>query len=190
MVQIALCKQLHTAVDNKYPMTIEDPDLGYIVSPQAMLTHLKNMYGSLTPNKIKANHAMLLVVWNLDELWLHIHNAQTHDTSASELISDVSAMCLTLLALESTGVFESALHDWCIKSEAGKMLDNFKVHFNNEKEEWLCKLTAQMAGYHGTHRAVETPMTPTTGRDLAAGANIACPSTHQYRPTTTWHPPS
>ena len=60
-MQIALCKQILTAVDNKYLMTLEDPDLGYIVSPQTMLAHLKDMYGSLTPNEIKANHAMLLL---------------------------------------------------------------------------------------------------------------------------------
>ena len=141
-----------------------------------MLAHLKDTYGLLTPNEIEANCAMVSAAWNPDELikdlWLHIRNAQTHATGAGKLISDASAMHLTLLALESTGVFESALHDWHIKNEANKMLDNFKVHFNNENDEWLHKLTAQTAGYHGTHRAVETPTTPTTGRHLAAGASI------------------
>ena len=175
-MQNALRKQILAAIDNKYLMTLEDPDLGYIVSPQTMLAHLKDTYGSLTPNEIEANHATLLVAWNPDEpiedLWLCIHNAQTLATSAGEPILDASAMCLTLHALESTGVFDSALHDWHIKNEANKMLDNFKFHFNSENEEWLHKLTAQMASYHGAHTAVETPTTTTTGSNIASGARV------------------
>ena len=175
-MQNALRKQILAAVDNKYLMTLEDPDLGYIVSPQTMLAHLKDTYGSLTPNEIEANRATLSAAWNPDEpiedLWLCISNAQTLATSAGKPISNASAMRLTLLALESTGVFNSALHDWHIKNEANKMLDNFKFHFNSKNEEWLCKLTAQMAGYHGAHTAVETPATTTTGSNIASGARV------------------
>ena len=175
-MQNALRKQILTAIDNKYLMTLEDPDLGYILSPQTMLAYLKDMYGSLTPNKIKANHATLLAAWNPDEpiedLWLCISNAQTLATSAGELILNALAMRLTLLALESTGVFDSALHDWHIKNEADKMLDNFKFHFNSENEERLCKLTAQTAGYHGAHTAAETPATTTTDSNVTSGARV------------------
>ena len=117
-----------------------------------------------------------LVAWKPDEpikdLWLHICNAQTLATSAGKPISNASAMHLTLLALESTVVFDSALHDWCMKNEADKMLDNFKFHFNSKNEEQLCKLTAQMAGYHGAHTAAETPATTTTGSNIASGARV------------------
>jgi hypothetical protein len=50
-------------------------------------------------------------------------------------IKDIVAICLTINALEASGVFDFALDNWCLKDDATKMLASFKEHFNKEDSE-------------------------------------------------------
>jgi hypothetical protein len=84
---------------------------------------------------------------------------------------------LTVIALETTGVFDTGIHDWrVLKPEGDKTLGNFKIHFADENEERLRKLTAQGTGFHGAHLATEPTapvVTPTTAQPSQATAIAA-----------------
>ena len=162
-VQSALRQQIIAAVNTLYLQALEDDELGYVCTPAAMLQHLLDTYGDLNATEIEANRALLTATWNpddpIEDLWLRIREVRAVATRAGEAVNDDTAMRLTLITLENTGVFESALHDWRLKPEADKTYVNFQAHFNTENKERLRKLTAQSAGYHGANVA-DTPTTP------------------------------
>jgi hypothetical protein len=146
-----------TAVNNTFLVALEHEELGHIATPQAMLVHLKEEYGELDATEIKTNRATLAGAWNpddhIEDLFTCIHDVQRLATKANEPITDGAAVCLTIMALENTGVFERALELWRLKPEADKTMDNFKKHFRIKNKARLAKLTAQTAGYHGAHAA-------------------------------------
>jgi hypothetical protein len=104
-----------------------------------MLAYLKTTYGNVTPNKIEKNWATLSALWNPnddnEDLWLRIRNAQVLATIAHEPIEDATAIRLTLLSLEASGVFDFALDNWRLKDDATKTMDSFKEHFTKEDKE-------------------------------------------------------
>jgi hypothetical protein len=83
----ALTAQILSAVKNaSFLSALEDPDYGFSdVSPRYMLIHLRDEYGTLTPEELEKNRASLLEPWNLDDpiedLWLGEnceHSARCH----------------------------------------------------------------------------------------------------------------
>jgi hypothetical protein len=170
----ALRQQILCAVDNKYLMALEHPDLGYMVNPCEMLVHLQMTYGDITPLEIM-NRATLSTPWNpgdnIKELWVRITTAQELAHRAGDEITDPVAIPLTIDALEASGVFDFALDNWRLKDNANKTLATFKEHFNKENAEREHKLTAKTGGYHGANgadgnRPHNTPPpnpTPTSG---------------------------
>jgi hypothetical protein len=171
----ALRQQILCAVDNMYLMALEDPDLGYLVSPRDMLKHLQTTYGTITPLEIEQNRATLTSAWNPDDdiegLWVRIRDAQLLAKRANEEILDPAAIRLTVQALEASGVFDFALDNWRLKDDATKTMLSFKEHINKEDSERNRKLTAKTGGYHGANgadgnRPRDTPPpnpTPTSG---------------------------
>jgi hypothetical protein len=162
----ALRQQILCAVDNKYLMALEHPDLGYTVNPREMLLHLRTTYGDITPLEIEMNRATLSTEWNpdddIEDLWLRISTAQELAHRAKDEIKDSVAIRLTIDALEASGVFTFALDNWRLKDDATKTLASFKEHFNKEDSERERKLTAKTGGYHGAngadgHRPRDTP---------------------------------
>ena len=77
---------------------------------------------------------------------MEIHHVATPDREA------IAAQTLIDLAFHmfgKTGILMTVCYMWCVKLEAEKMLAKFKMHFNHEKNELLCKLIAGQAGYQG-----------------------------------------
>jgi hypothetical protein len=184
----ALRQQILVAVENRYLMELEHPDLGFVVTPRDMLTYLNATYGTLTPVEVEANRNTLTATWNPDEgiesLWLRIRDAQALARHAQEPILDDAAIRLTVLALEATGVFTFALDNWRLKDDATKTMAAFKEHFSKENEERIRKLTAKTGGYHGAHSATAVPTNPdsnsaptTANPDSSAATTTAQPST-------------
>jgi hypothetical protein len=119
-VQAALREQILTAINNAFLVALEHEELGHIAMPQAMLADLKEEYGELDATEIETNRATLAGAWNpddhIEDLFTCIHDAQCLATKANEPITDGAGIRLTITALENTGVFESALELWRLKS--------------------------------------------------------------------------
>jgi hypothetical protein len=175
----ALRQQLLGAIEAKYVMELEDPNLGYIVTPRDMLTYVTNTYGKLTPLEVETNRNTLTATMNLDDgienLWVRIRDAQALAKHAKEPITDDAAMRLTIIALENTGVFTFALDNWRLKEDATKTMPAFKEHFSKENDERVRNLTAQTGGYHGSHSAAAI-LTPDSA-SAAATTTTTQPST-------------
>jgi hypothetical protein len=169
----ALRQQILCAVDNMYLMALEDPDLGYLVSPRDMLKHLQTMYSTITPLEIEQNRATLTSAWNPDDdIEGHrIRDAHLLAKRTNKEILDPATIRLTVQALEASGVFDFTLNNWRLKGDAIKTLLFFKEHTNKEDSERNHKLTAKTGGYHGANgadgnRPRNTPPpnpTPTSG---------------------------
>jgi hypothetical protein len=107
-VREALKQQILLAVNTLYVQVLEDVDMGFAdVTPTGMLMHLKATYGTITPEDIEANRAVLGSNWNPDEpiedLWLRIKECQRFAAAAEEPIPDAAAIRLVLAALEQSG---------------------------------------------------------------------------------------
>ena len=77
----ALAAQLLTAINASFLSILEDPAFGFSdVTPRTMLTHLRNEYGTLTPEDLEKIRTALSDPWNLDDpiedLWAKIANIQ------------------------------------------------------------------------------------------------------------------
>jgi hypothetical protein len=85
--------------------------------------------------------------WNpdndIEDLWLRIRNAQVLASIAHKPIKDAATICLMLLSLEASGVFDFAT----------KTMDSFKEHFIPEDKEHKRKLTTTTGGFHGANAA-------------------------------------
>ena len=80
---------------------------------------------------------------------------------------------LTIIMLEKTGVFTTACDTWRVKPPGDKTLANFKLHFTQENEERVRKLTAQSAGFHGANSAAGIVFDPLISPAVPATAAAA-----------------
>ena len=129
-VKAELKQQILKAVESPSCLPVlEDLNFGFAdIAPIAMLTHLKETCGLVTPDDVEKNRNLLSAEWNLDEpienIWLHIHECQAF-ARPIEPITDGAAMHLTLAVFEQTGGFASAVEKWRDKSITDHTLPNF-----------------------------------------------------------------
>ena len=164
-VKEELKKQLLLAVEARYLSILEDADFGFAdIGANAMLAHLKTIYGEITNEEIEANRANLSADWNpddpMEDLWLRIHECQRYALAAGEAIPDAAAIRLTLAVLEKTGVYITACEKWRDRPIADWTLDNLKEHFTKAAKERIRVLTARAAGYHGANAAAADIVSP------------------------------
>jgi hypothetical protein len=168
MVVEELKRQLLSAVQPLYLDALKDVTFGFAdITPEAMLTHLKDEYGSIEPDNLEANRARLSHDWNPDEpiesLWLRIQEVQRYASKGREPITDDTVLRLLLPVLEKTGVFIHATTMWRDEDPITATLATFKAHFTHAYKEHHRQLTAQLAGYHSANAAITTPpLVPST----------------------------
>ena len=153
------------AIEPRFLAIMDDPLLGFArVSVYNLLNHLTDTYAVVTIDDVTTNRDALLAPWNpddpLEDLWVRISEARLFAEAASEPITELTAISLTLVVLEKTGVYSPGIADWRKRPEADWTLSNFKQDFNRVDKERLRILTATSAGFHGANAA--TPPTPPT----------------------------
>jgi hypothetical protein len=151
-----LKKQVLATIPILYLAILSDDEMGFMeVTCDAVLEHLRTMYGAITQAELETNHNRLSADWlpedPIKDLWLCIREIQCFTLAGHEPISDSPmALRLTLEVLEKTGLFLSASECWRKLDEATWMLSSFQLHFTRADKECHHKLTAQIA-YHGAH---------------------------------------
>lgn len=194
-----LKQQLIAAVQHVYIQVLEDPDFGFAdVSAEAMLTHLKTTYGTISREEIDANRVSLTQPWNPDEpienLWVRIPEAQRIANLAvpPEPITDSAALRALLTVFEATGVFITACEKWRDKVDAEWTLANFREHFTRANKERMRQLTAGKI-FHGANAATGSVTSPaasdltTPTGDESANASRKTGTTATTPGTTTSH---
>ncbi|KAI2509715.1 hypothetical protein MHU86_4697 [Fragilaria crotonensis] len=178
-LRAALTAQILTAVNASFLSALEDPDFGFgDVTPLAMLTHLRNEYGTMTPEELERNRDALSEPWNLDDpiedLWSKISNIQRVARLGAVPIPDITVITLTLAMIEKTGLLASTTDKFRLRPTAEWTFDLFKAEFKMGNQERIRRLTASDAGYHGAHQA--SVITPPPVSALATGAPTTAPS--------------
>lgn len=162
-----LKKQIIAAVPNLYLAILSDNEMGYAdVSCATMLHHLKTTYGIITTDDLETNRARLSADWlpenPIEDLWIRLRDVQRFAEAGAEPISDTTCLRLTLATLEATGVLTTSIERWRENDESTWTLIAFQSHFTKADKERHRKLTAQAAGYHGTHATTMTTPLPST----------------------------
>ena len=96
---------------------LNDPLWGYSqVTALQLLTHLREMYGWITPDQLDKNAATLDREWNhedpLERLWQRVRECHSFALAGGDAITEAFAVRKTLIILEKTGVFADAARDW------------------------------------------------------------------------------
>jgi hypothetical protein len=162
-----LRRQLLQAVPPRYVNQLADADFGFTdVSMIAILAHLCDTYGKITPEELEANRARLASVWDPDSsieaLWLRLKECQELAHRGEEDLEDSTAVRLLLSVFEQTGVLATACERWRERDEAEHSMDNFRAHFFKANRERLRKMTIGTAGFHGANAAQSPTPTPPT----------------------------
>jgi hypothetical protein len=187
-LRAALTAQILTAVNPSFLSALEDPDFGFgDVTPFAMLEHLRDEYGTMTPEELEHNRAALSEPWNFDDpiedLWAKISNIQRVATLGALPIPDLTVITLTLAMIEKTGLLASTTDKFRLRPTAEWTLGLFKTEFKLGNQERIRRLTASDAGYHGAHHAsIVTPPPP----HIAAATTAPPVPTHTI-PTPIQH---
>jgi hypothetical protein len=178
----ALTAQILSAVNASFLSALEDPDYGFSnVSPRSMLMHLRDKYGTLTPEELEKNGAALSEPWNLDDpiedLWAKIANIQRVATFGNVPITDITIITLTLAMIEKTGLLATTTEKFRLRPLNEWTLPLFKSEFQLGNKERIRRLTAGDAGFHGAHSTVgpATPRIPTTAIAAAAVTPLPVP---------------
>ena len=172
----ALTAQILNAVNASFLSALEDPVFGFSdVTPMAMLDHLRQEYGTLTPEELETNRAALSEPWNFDspieDLWAKIANIQRIAAFGDVPIADVTIITLTLAMIEKTGLLATTTEKFRLRPLAEWTIALFKSEFVLGKKERIRRLTAgDGAGFHGAHNAISTPAVPITVPAIAAVA--------------------
>ena len=158
----ALTSQILTAVNTSFLSALEDPVFGFSdLTPLALINHLRDEYGTLTPEELENNRAALSEPWNFDEpiedLWSKIINIQRVAAFGNVPIADITVITLTLSMIEKTGLLASTTEKFRLRPTAEWTYALLKSEFQLANKERLRRLTAGDAGFHGAHNAVATP---------------------------------
>ena len=184
-LRAALTSQILTAVNPSFLSALEDPDFGFgDVTPLAMLTHLRDKYGTMTPEELERNRSAVSEPWNFDDpiedLWAKLANIQRVAHLGNVPIPEITIVTLTLAMIEKTGLLATTTEKFRLRPVTEWTIALFKSEFLLGNKERVRRLTAGDAGFHGAHHApvVPTPATPAA----AIAATAVTPGTAAATP--------
>ena len=169
-VRADLRRMVLDAVEKIYLVELEDDNFGFAeVSALDMLEHLEDRYTTISRDDLEENRESLKTAWNpdrpIEELWLHMRNAQALAALGNKAINDRTAMELVIESFRKSGIMDAAVDKWEDKDDAVQTMANFKDHFAKENKRRLKKLTIQQAGYHGANAAQNNKTNETHSED-------------------------
>ena len=123
--------------------------------PLQLLHHLTTTYGQLERRELRDNKKKLNNEWQPDtpikDLWLHVRKIRHIANKGKKQIKEETAISAVTEVLETSGVFETEIHEWDFNPAADQTYLNLVSHFKASKKERLRKLTSGQAGYHGAN---------------------------------------
>jgi len=129
-----------------------------------MLLHLHTAYGLITCSELESNRASIATLWTpnepIESLWERLHEVRCIATIGNDPITDVALVDLTILLLESTGVFPLACDLWRVCMAANKTIPKLVMYFTAKNKECLCKLMAGPNVFHTAAAVMSTTTKP------------------------------
>lgn len=108
----------------------------------AVLSHLRNERGTMTPEELECNRAAVSEPWNLDKnpienLCSKISNIQCVARLGAVPIPDITVITLTLAMIEKTGLLGSTTDKFCLQPTAEFTFKLFKTEFKMGNQEHI-----------------------------------------------------
>jgi len=159
-VENYLCRMIVKSLDHKWLAEVESKTVGFNhLSPKALLSHLRNVGGSLDHMDVTE------LISNIHKPWDGNETPAAHfargDKYERQLLKVGQAkktklqLAFALSTFQSSGEFEPALHEWEAKIKADQTFVNFRVFVQKEfgKHNKQTKTTAKSVG-HGIANSI------------------------------------
>ena len=92
------------------------------VTPIQLLHHLTTTDGRLDQCELRANEKRLNNEWlpdtPIEDLWLHVREIRHISDDGQNPITEEKAIAAVIEVLETSGVFETSIHEWEFKPAA------------------------------------------------------------------------
>jgi hypothetical protein len=163
-VHNALKKQLLDAVDPIYLRALRNRHVGYANHTiRAILQHLIDAYGLITPIDLKKNNDMLNEPWDPNTPFEHlidqIEEAVEYADDGNQPFTVNQILNAAYTIVFNTGIFFEECKQWRLLAPALKTWDRFKEHFTEAHQQHrLQQATMQGAGYHKANFLAEHAM--------------------------------
>lgn len=162
----ALVRLIIAAGPDTYIQALADPELGYAqVTALALLTHLKDTYGTLTTADRDTNLSRMTAPWGpplpIEALFTQLEHGQRLADLANEPIANSQLARMGQTLLLKTGLYPDGCREWRLLPDAQQTWPAFKAHFARQERDRQETSTSATAGYAGAAFALLAP-TPST----------------------------
>ena len=165
-VNTAQKNQLLSTLDDIYIRALKDRHVGYMnQSIRAILQHLFDNYGNITPLELEDNDTKMRATWDpnspFDCLVKQIKNGHDYANNGGQPYTAEQLLCIAYTLVFKTGLYFEDCKTLNACPAAQHTWDNFKTHFQTT-QRLLCDQmhTTKQAGFHSNLAQLTQP--PTT----------------------------
>ena len=162
-VNTALKNQLLSALDDIYIRTLKDRHVGYMnQSIHAILQHLFQNYGNITPLELEDNDTKMCATWDpnspFDCLIKQIEDGQDYADDGGQPYTAEQLLRITYTLVFKTGLYFEDCKTWNALPTTQHTWDNFKTHFQTAQRLLRDQMrTTKQAGFHSNFAQLTPP---------------------------------
>ena len=167
-VNTALKNQLLSALDDIYIRALKDRHVGYMnQSIRAILQHLFDNYGNITPLELEDNDTKMRATWDpnspSDCLVKQIEDGQDYADDGGQAYTTEQLLRIAYTLVFKTGLYFEDCKTWNTRPTNQHTWDNFKIHFQTAQRLLRDQMhTTKQAGFHSnfaqhTHPPITQP---------------------------------
>ena len=182
-VKRAICDALNMAVPKEFRKPVGN-QIGQKVftvrdNPRQVLTDLRTKYGTCTPNEKSANEAAFSAPWNprdpIEALFDRLEDCYVFSIMAKPPFTMEQLIDKAIMAIQRTGLYETALLEWTGFTPENKTWQQLKLHFEEAYEIRLAagQGTAATHGYVNNATADDDDDSIATIQETIANIHMA-----------------
>ena len=162
-VNTALKNQLLSAIDDIYIRALKDRHVGYMnQSIRAILQHLFDNYGNITPLELEDNDTKMRATWDpnspFDCLVKQIEDGQDYADDGGQPFTAEQLLRIAYTLVFKTGLYFEDCKTWNACPAAQHTWDNFKTHFQTAQRLLRDQMrTTKQAGFHSNLAQLTQP---------------------------------
>ena len=167
-VNTALKNQLLSALDDIYIRALKDRHVGYMnQSIRAILQHLFDNYGNITPLELEDNDTKMCATWDpnspFDCLVKQIEDGEDYADDGGQPYTAEQLLRIAYTLVFKTGLYFEDCKTWNARPANQHTWDNFKIHFQTAQRLLRDQMrTTKQASFHSnfaqhTHPPITQP---------------------------------
>ena len=179
-VNTALKNQLLSALNDIYIRALKDRHVGYMnQSIHAILQHLFDNYGNITPLELEDNDTKMRATWDpnspIDCLVKQIEDGQDYADDGGQPYTAEQLLRIAYTLVFKTGLYFEDCKTWNARPANQHTWDNFKIHFQTAQRLLRDQMrTTKQAGFHSNFaQHTHPPLTQPPAEYQEALINLA-----------------